>query len=165
MAIVIDALAWISARQGHHTRAATVFGIAAAIWQEVGASPKLAVSFAAHHDHHVAMTRDALGDDRYEAAFHRGRHYPVQRAIDFVLEAAPAARATSHSPGPAPLTKREWQIAGLVGRGLSNKDIAARLVIAPRTAEKHVDNILTKLAFTSRTQIASWYTEQQHKAT
>lgn len=41
-----------------------------------------------------------------------------------------------------------------------NKDIAARLVIAQRTAEGHVERILMKLGFTSRTQVATWVTEQ-----
>jgi non-specific serine/threonine protein kinase len=55
------------------------------------------------------------------------------------------------------LTRRERQVADLVAQGLSNKDIAAKLVIAQRTAESHVENILTKLGFTSRTQIAAWH--------
>jgi non-specific serine/threonine protein kinase len=62
---------------------------------------------------------------------------------------------TSHQP-PSPLTRREQQIAELVAAGLSNKEIAARLVIATRTAEGHVERILVKLGFTSRTQIAAW---------
>ncbi|WP_263399637.1 response regulator transcription factor [Saccharopolyspora pogona] len=52
-------------------------------------------------------------------------------------------------------------MAALVAKGMSNKDIAATLVIAQRTAEAHIDHILTKLAFTSRAQIAAWITEQQ----
>jgi non-specific serine/threonine protein kinase len=46
---------------------------------------------------------------------------------------------------------------------MSNKDIAAKLVIAQRTAEAHVEHILTKLGFTSRNQITAWITEQQDK--
>jgi non-specific serine/threonine protein kinase len=48
------------------------------------------------------------------------------------------------------------QVARLVGRGCSNKEIAADLVISQRTAEGHVENILTKLGFTSRAQVAAW---------
>jgi DNA-binding NarL/FixJ family response regulator len=53
----------------------------------------------------------------------------------------------------------ELEIAELVARGLRNKDIAATLVIAQRTAEGHVERILQKLGFTSRVQIARWVTE------
>ena len=51
------------------------------------------------------------------------------------------------------LTKRERQVAGLVLGGLRNQDIAARLGISPRTAEKHVERILTKLHFGSRKEL------------
>ena len=55
-----------------------------------------------------------------------------------------------------PLTSRELQVARLVAGGRSNKDIAAELVISQRTAEGHVERILTKLGFTSRAQVAAW---------
>lgn len=55
-----------------------------------------------------------------------------------------------------PLTKRENEIAELVATGMTNREIADRLVIARRTAETHVDHILGKLGFTNRTQIAAW---------
>jgi DNA-binding NarL/FixJ family response regulator len=54
------------------------------------------------------------------------------------------------------LTPREREIAGLVARGLSNREIAAELVIAQRTAETHVEHILSKLGFNRRSQIAAW---------
>jgi DNA-binding NarL/FixJ family response regulator len=58
--------------------------------------------------------------------------------------------------GRTRLTSREHEVAVLVARGLSNADIARRLVISQRTAESHVANILTKRGFTSRSQIAAW---------
>jgi len=58
------------------------------------------------------------------------------------------------------LTPREQQIAELVGQGMNNKDIADALVISKRTAETHVEHILTKLGFTNRHQIAAWVAEQ-----
>jgi non-specific serine/threonine protein kinase len=59
------------------------------------------------------------------------------------------------------LTPREKEIADLVARGMSNKEIAAALVISLRTAEGHVEHILAKLGFTSRAQIAAWGAEQR----
>jgi DNA-binding CsgD family transcriptional regulator len=60
--------------------------------------------------------------------------------------------------GPTPLTPREYEIVRLIARGLSNREIADELVISPATAARHVANILAKLGFNSRTQIASWAT-------
>ena len=60
-----------------------------------------------------------------------------------------------------PLTSRELQVARLVAGGRSNKEIAAALVISQRTAENHVEHILTKLGFTSRAKIAAWIAASQ----
>src|SRR5882672_11630559 len=56
------------------------------------------------------------------------------------------------------LTARELEVAALVAEGLTNKEIAARLVLSERTAEGHVEHIRDKLGFGTRAQIASWYT-------
>ena len=65
------------------------------------------------------------------------------------------------SAPPSSLTRREQQIAALIAAGHSNKEIAAELSISPTTAARHVANILAKLGFRSRTQIAAWVTDQQ----
>jgi len=62
---------------------------------------------------------------------------------------------------PGALTPRERQVAALVADGRSNKAIAEELVISPATAARHVANILTKLGFSSRTQIAAWAAGRQ----
>jgi ATP/maltotriose-dependent transcriptional regulator MalT len=60
-----------------------------------------------------------------------------------------------------PLTPREHEIVLLIAQGLSNREIADELVISPATAARHVANILAKLGFSSRTQVASWATRHQ----
>ena len=60
-----------------------------------------------------------------------------------------------------PLTKREHEVAVLVSQGLTNRQIAAITHISERTAETHVQHILTKLGFASRAQIAAWVAAQQ----
>ncbi len=57
------------------------------------------------------------------------------------------------------LTQRERAVAALIAKGKSNREIADALVVAPHTIETHVSSILSKLGFTSRTQIAVWATE------
>ena len=52
-------------------------------------------------------------------------------------------------------------MARLVAAGRSNKEVAAQLVISQRTAEGHVERILTKLGFTSRAQVAAWVAASQ----
>ena len=72
-----------------------------------------------------------------------------------------AARPAELAAPPGLLTPRERQIAALVASGCSNKAIAGELYISPATAARHVANILAKLGFRSRTQIAVWAADQQ----
>ena len=91
---------------------------------------------------------------------------PGRRAGAVAREAVPLARTLGMSPwvgrlerlsaADDPLSPRERQIAGLVADGLSNREIAARLVISERTAQNHVQHILGKLGFANRAQIAAW---------
>lgn len=66
-----------------------------------------------------------------------------------------AACAALDGAAARPLTRREGEIAALVARGLTNRQIAAALHISERTAENHVQHILTKLGLHTRTQIAT----------
>lgn len=65
-----------------------------------------------------------------------------------------AARA--RAAAASPLTPREDEVAGLVAKALSNREIASRLFVSERTVESHVRSILAKLGGTNRTQIATW---------
>jgi len=62
------------------------------------------------------------------------------------------------------LTPREREVAALVARGLTNREIAAELVIAERTADTHVSNLLGKLGMKTRSQIAAWAVEHGQAA-
>ena len=57
-----------------------------------------------------------------------------------------------------PLTAREREVAALVAQGLTNREIAGRLYLSERTAQNHVQHILTKLGLPNRGQIAVWMT-------
>ncbi|WP_245788048.1 response regulator transcription factor [Amycolatopsis marina] len=63
----------------------------------------------------------------------------------------------------SPLTGRQAEVAELVAGGMTNQEIAHRLVISQRTAATHVQHILTKLDLTNRTQLAAWV-NQRHAA-
>lgn len=152
-----EALAWTAAAEEQYERASRLLGATLACLRTMGGMGGFQL-FAAAHERCEAQLRCVLGDDAYAAALHRGTSLSLDQAIAYALgeQAAAASPAPSLTRGPGVLTRRERQVAGLIAQGLSNKEIAARLVIAPRTAEGHVERILTKLGFTSRTQIATW---------
>jgi DNA-binding CsgD family transcriptional regulator len=58
------------------------------------------------------------------------------------------------------LTEREREVAALIAQGKTSREIAEILVVNARTIEKHIENILSKLDFTSRAQIAVWASEK-----
>ncbi len=149
----VEALGWCASGTGHHERAALLWGAAETVGQLAGAAPDyphIAKRFARHEQ----ATREALTKRRFVAALARGKAMSPAEVVEFVLDKA--AEAPAPTGGTARLTRRETEIARLVGEGLTNKEIAARLVIAQRTAEGHVERVLAKLGFRSRVEIAAW---------
>lgn len=69
--------------------------------------------------------------------------------------------AASPNADANPLTNRELDVARLVSGGRSNREVAAELVISTRTVDGHVERILGKLGFDSRTQIAAWISARE----
>jgi DNA-binding CsgD family transcriptional regulator len=71
-----------------------------------------------------------------------------------------AQAAAAHQPRAAdvwyPLSAREFEVAQLVAEGLTNRQIAQRMVLAPKTIAAHIEHILTKLGAARRTEIAAW---------
>jgi len=161
IALCVEALAWIAAVDDP-TLAAALLGAASALWKVMDTSTALLPGVSALHESCVDQVRSVLGD-AYTGWFDSGARLDRTSAVSFAL-GEPAPHSTderaSVSQGRAVLTRREREIATLVAQGLSNKEIADRLVIARRTAETHVENILSKLGFTSRVQIAMWTSEQ-----
>jgi predicted ATPase/DNA-binding CsgD family transcriptional regulator len=156
-AICFEALAWCEASDKRWERAARLFGIADDVWQRTGASVSAAVHRFAH-DEVEARVRARLGTEAFDRAYQQGAGYSLSRAMAFALELK--ARSPDGARGRARavdvLSRRETEIAELVAKGMSNKEIGASLLISQRTAESHVEHILAKLGFTSRAQIAAW---------
>jgi non-specific serine/threonine protein kinase len=99
------------------------------------------------------------------AAVADGRAMALEAALEYAFGAEPAAATLPAPPtSPAPaldgsvtvLTRREREVAALVASGLTNRAIAARLVITERTAANHVEHILAKLGLRNRAQITAW---------
>ncbi|GAB3975116.1 LuxR family transcriptional regulator [Actinoallomurus acanthiterrae] len=153
LARALEVLAWVAATDGEAEKAATLLGALDGLWRSFGGEPFLYLR--GFHDECETRTGSALGPAAYRSSFARGAAMSYADLLGDALEEAP------HPPEPqarrlSPLTHRETQIAELISQGMSNKDIAAKLMIAPRTVEGHVEHILTKLDFTSRVQIAAW---------
>jgi predicted ATPase/DNA-binding CsgD family transcriptional regulator len=154
--------AFVAADEGQHRRAARLLGAAHAAWRLSGSAVRGLWGVHAFDDRCAAQTRLALGDDAFDAAYREGADLALDDAVGYALGEPTAGAPVTPRPSPdgrAVLTRREQEVADLVARGLSNRQIAEALVIAQRTAESHVEHILTKLGFTSRAQIAAWSAE------
>jgi predicted ATPase/DNA-binding CsgD family transcriptional regulator len=149
----VELLAWTAADAGDCERSAVLLGAAAEIRRGVGAG--LLPDLAEFRRSCEAKARGALGERTLSTAMRRGANMPLTEVIGYALGEHP--KTVGNAPGEeAVLTRREREIADLVAQGLSNREIASRLVIAQRTAEGHVEHVLGKLGFTSRAQIAAW---------
>lgn len=65
----------------------------------------------------------------------------------------------------SPLTTREWEVAALVAEGLTNDEIAARLVLTPGTVSNHLGHIMRRLGARNRVQVAVWVVRQERGGT
>lgn len=102
------------------------------------------------------VLKDAGPDDLLAAV--RSAHRGVA-AIDATLTRAVALSRAE--PVMRPLTVREEEVLALIGKGMSNQEIADTLYVTERTARTHVSNLLTKLGLSSRTQAALWYSRHR----
>jgi len=173
LAVGIEVVGWAAAGEGDDARAALLLGAADAVARSVGMSVLRIRRYVGYHEACEAGLRERLGTQDYERAFQTGRALTLTQALAHALgrgSGRPEPPAEARRPGTAaaapanpagsPLTRRETENAALVARGMSNREIAKTLVIAQRTAEGHVEHILTKLGFTSRAQIAAWAARQ-----
>jgi non-specific serine/threonine protein kinase len=161
--LCLEVLAWIAAAERRDDRAARLFGASQRAWHAMRASFGVFGGLRAFHDACEAQLRGRLGEPAFKAAVSAGAQWSTSEALEFALEEQPrsAPAAAAVAAGAAPLTKREQQIAQLIAEGMSNREIAAKLVIAQRTAEGHVEHILSKLGFSSRAQVAAWVADQR----
>ncbi|MGX1622823.1 ATP-binding protein, partial [Streptomyces sp. NPDC055506] len=165
IALTLDLLASIAAERGAHRHAALLMGGADRVWADIDTG-----RWGAHTLNSVRRDSEeqacrALGRDAFERAHRRGGGLGLAELVGQALQ-EPARPRPGDSPAPhddtaVRLTRRETEVARLVAEGLANQQIADRLVIARRTAEGHVERILSKLGFSNRSQIAAWVTARR----
>jgi non-specific serine/threonine protein kinase len=156
LAIAMEVMATVAAARGDLVRTATLLGAAHGTWQVVGRYTNGTSDFRRIRHRTTDWARAALGDDAFGTAFSRGAQMSAEQAIDLALDRVPATVAEAADAPVGPLTPREYEVARLIAEGLSNRQIGIRLVVSPRTVASHVENILRKLGFASRTQVAAW---------
>jgi DNA-binding CsgD family transcriptional regulator len=149
---------------GEPGRAARLFGAAYTYLER--SSTLIDPSDQPEHDRNIAFVRAQLGEAAFDAAWAEGQEMTLDQAVAHA-RAASDVPSTSHprlnkeSRQPGGLTRRELEVALRIAEGKSNREIADALVIAERTVEGHVSNILSKLGFRSRTQVTIWVTENE----
>jgi predicted ATPase/DNA-binding NarL/FixJ family response regulator len=156
----LEILAWAAASERRYARAARLLGAADGIWHAIDAS--LFPYLREYRAETEQNTRRALGARGFGSDYRAGLRSPHAANVAFALDEPEETVVRADTGEVAGLTRREREIADLIGSGLTNKDIAAKLVISPRTAEGHVEHILSKLGFTSRAQIAAWVAEHRN---
>jgi non-specific serine/threonine protein kinase len=159
----VEGVAWIAMSTGEAVRAVRLMGGAQRHFEETGTL--VYPPWDQYHDACVQKARARLGDAEFDRLFEAGRGASTEEVVSLALqEEAKPVPPRGEPRGFTELTRREREIAALVAEGLSNRDIASKLVISKRTAETHVEHILTKLGFTSRSQVAAWVAEDEARS-
>jgi non-specific serine/threonine protein kinase len=154
-----------------------LFAVAEALREQCGNA--LPVPLRRTLDGDLAALHEHLDDALFAQAWGEGRAMSFEQAVEYALKiSAPdatesdnasvggqiGARSTGGQAAGDPelsrLTPREREVAVLVARGLTNRQMADLLVLSERTLDSHVRGILSKLAVTSRAQIAAWVVER-----
>jgi predicted ATPase/DNA-binding SARP family transcriptional activator/DNA-binding CsgD family transcriptional regulator len=158
----LEGMAGLAGATIKDARAAILWGAAETAREVTG----LALSSGewALHEPYLAAARSRLGEAVWEEAVDEGRAMSLEEAAVYALEgetggagaAVPEGKPSAHDEPAGNLTRREEEVAVLVARGLTNRQISTELSISERTAGNHVARILRKLGLDSRTQIATW---------
>jgi predicted ATPase/DNA-binding CsgD family transcriptional regulator/transcriptional regulator with XRE-family HTH domain len=166
LAYSLEGLSGLAAALGQHERAVCLAG-AGAMLREASGGP-LPPTWQRMLERWLTTSRAALSDAAVAAAWKIGHAMPLEEAILYALEpfeATAFGRNPSAEPEPASaldrLTRREREVAALVAQGMTNGQIAEQLVITQRTVAAHIEHILNKLGFASRTQVGVWAAEHR----
>ncbi|WP_256840818.1 ATP-binding protein [Ornithinimicrobium cryptoxanthini] len=156
-ALCVGALACVAAEEESWDLAARLSGAERMLWRSIPAEVPVPIA-TLHHDYQEA-TRRALGARRWAMCHEEGSALDRSAAVSLALGQASVRSPAAQSGPPAVvglLTDRQLEVAHLVSAGLTDREVAARLVISPRTAESHVEHILTRLGLHNRAEIAAW---------
>lgn len=168
IAVGLEELAVLEGGRGKPEQAARLWGAAEALREAINAPahPVHRASF----EQALALARATLGEQAFSAAWEEGRGLTAEQAFATQVSIprqdvplSPSSAAQSSSPAPVGLTRREREVLRLLTEGLTNKEIAERLVVSLPTINTHVASIFNKLGVTSRSA-ATRYAIEHHLA-
>ena len=105
--------------------------------------------------------REAFDDDGVAAFLSADQAMTTDQAVAYALQPQEPAKSDTKLDTWSPLTAREQEVARLVARGFTNRQIASELVVTEATAAKYVANIREKLGLNSRTHIGVWVRDRE----
>jgi predicted ATPase/DNA-binding CsgD family transcriptional regulator len=159
MAECFEGFAALASAAGRPRRAARLYGAAEAIREATGFK-LLDPADRAVWERHLEQVQKRLGPSRFSTEWAAGRDLSPHEAAKFALsDSEPSAEA----PQLSILTRREREVATLVARGLTNRQAAAHLLVAPRTIETHLEHIFAKLGVQTRAEVAAWAARQESR--
>jgi len=164
---LLQLFAAAAAELGDPVRAAQLCGASQALHESMGA--RLSAGERAYFEPHLAAARAWLDSTAWETAWAEGQAMTLEQAVEYALGARGPApdeiitpeEQSADKPHDYHLTRREREVAELLGRDLTNRQIAKELVVSERTVEKHVANILKKLGLHSREKVTASMTERR----
>lgn len=156
IAQALEGFASVAFTAGRFRETARVLAAAEAV--RAGAGAPLPFSERQQHERMLDSAKASMSPEDFEREWNSGRRLRLDEAIQVAEDSARSTvgRTRVQKRSPDGLTSREREVAALVARGLSNREIATRLNVAERTAISHVEHIMNKLRLHSRAQIAAW---------
>ena len=165
IAPTLEGLAVVVAAQDETPWAVRLLAAAAALRDSLGTP--LPPVYRANHERCVATARAQLGEQAFAVAWAEGRGMTWEQAlaargpVTIPRETHPAPPAKSPATYPDGLTAREVEVLRLLAQGLTDAQIAAQLIISPRTVNTHLKAIYGKIQVSSRSA-ATRYALEQH---
>ena len=154
----LEGFAAVAAAHRHGRRAARLLGAAATLREATGAP----LSPAERHEHDLVVRRTErlLTPSSYAAEHALGSSLGPEEAAAYALGQLESlslpGRKRGNSVLRSLLSQRELEVARLVTRGLSNREIAGSLSLSPRTVSTHLEHIFAKLGIQGRAEVAAW---------
>jgi predicted ATPase/DNA-binding CsgD family transcriptional regulator/Tfp pilus assembly protein PilF len=145
----LEAIAGLAVDAGHHVHSARLFGAATALRARGGYAR--ASRESARYAADTALVSRSLPAEELIDAIAAGESLSLEDAL---AAASEGPRRMRHANGRRSLTKREREVVELVAEGLTNPEIAQRLVISLQTVKRHVSHVFAKLGVTARSELA-----------